>query len=258
MNFQKEHGLKPDGKLGPNTLCFARELIKKTSKTQPLDKNKIAHMISVFEGKPWSVNRDGEFRGLFGTNHWAYNKTHIGLSFGSHQFTQSGGALGQLLKKMYDKNPEKFEQYFGEHSKELLKVTNRIAGFTVKGRNRRVQPVGGVDLWENYWVDRFVRAGRDEEFQECQLELAIENYMNPALKNAKSLGIETERGIAILFDRSIQHGPSGAKKLFNRKIKKEADMLYDMYRRHTTKRWSHRTYKLWMSDELDDHRYQAT
>lgn len=253
QRVQRLLGIEDDGKLGPKTICAWRQHIKTKGDKIGLDKLKISEMISRFEGKAWSVNRDGEFRGLFGKDHWAYQKTHIGLSFGTHQFTQSGGSLGRLLKKMHKANPAEFEKRMGPHWKELISVTNKFAGISRNGRNRRVQKVGGYDLWEDYWVDRLVSAVRNvPKFVTCQRELAIEDYMNPALKNAKKLGISTERGIAILFDRSVQHGPSGAVKLFNKKIKIESEMLWDMYTRHSSRSWSHRTLKLWRSSDLSD------
>ena len=252
--YQKEHNLKVDGLMGPSTAAHARELYLKTSCPKKISKIGLSKIISKFEGKFWSCNRDSEFKGRFDRGdrkHWASGKVHIGLSFGFIQFTQDGGSLGKLLKLMKAKNPEKFVDIFGPHSDELVKVTNRIKGVRIKGRSRRVQKVGGHDLWDDYWIPRFVKAGKDEEFQDCQLDLASRAYLEPAIKHCKRLGITSERGLAMMYDRCIQHGPGRAPKLF-RKKPNEFETLWDLYARNKDERWGHRPLKLWKTEELSD------
>lgn len=254
--FQEKFGLTVDGKFGPNSLIYARNQTMIESCPVELDKDKIARIVSKFEGKYWSVNRDGEFRGLFdrnGKKHWASGKTHIGLSFGYIQFTQDGGALGELLELMHTTNGAKFRGIFGQHWEELLKTTNAKGKKRVKGRSPRVQPVGGFDLWEDYWVGKFQKAGRDEEFQACQRSLAISNYMNPAIKTCLQYGYRSERSLAIIFDRSVQHGPGGARRMFDDvEGDNEFRRIWNVYQRYKDRRWIHRLEKLWKSQELSD------
>ncbi len=256
--MQKMLGIKVDGKCGPVTLSRARQHYMENHPAKVISKVEIMKIISKFEGKFWSCNRDGEFRGLFDRGdkkHWASGKVHIGLSFGFIQFTQDGGALGKLLKRMNSKNSELFKDVFGEHSDELLKITNKSKGIRIKGRSRRVQPVGGHDLWEDYWVSRFKRAGMIEEFQECQLELASDDYLDPAIKHCERLDFKSERALLAMLDRCIQHGPGRAPKLFP-DGKDEFERIYKMYRKYRGRRWSHRTLKIWKDQNISDRKFQ--
>lgn len=253
--FQRENALTIDGKFGPRTLSVARYLAPK--KDIALDRDKIAKFVSQFEGEYWSVFRDGEFKGAAGKKHWAYNKVHIGLSFGYIQFTQDSGSLGKVLKEMAKMNPRKFREIFGYYSDDLLKVTN-LKQFTprINGRKRRVQPVGGHDLWEDYWVERFRKAGRDSQFQEAQRRVAMREYMEPAIKNCKKFGLKSERSLAAMFDRCVHAGAGGARKIFRQAKKNgnEFETLLNLYDQNKGARWARRRLlKIINTPELSNH-----
>lgn len=255
---QSELGLTVDGMFGPSTRAAVRLDNMLSNSVMAPDFEKVAKFVSKFEGKYWSMNKDGEFKGAFDRNekkHWASGKYHIGLSFGYIQFTQDGGALGALLALMQKTNPAKFSKIFGQHSDELVRVTNLPKGDAVNGRSRRVQPIGGHDLWENPWLDRFGAAGRDEEFQECQRKLAISNYMMPALATCKELGLKSERALAFAFDRSVQFGTSGAKNSFKMhfiKSPNEFKVMQSYVDKFKGERWQHRVDVINESTELSD------
>lgn len=162
-----------------------------------------------------AMNRDGEYRGVFGQNHSAYNRYHIGLSFGLIQFTQDSGALGQLLTMMRDRDQARFDAIFGPQAGELLQVTNAAGPSSSEvqgGRSARVQPVGGTDLWEEPWVSRFAAAGRHGPFQAAQNELAARLYVAPMLPFASWLGLNSDRALAMVVDRAVQMGVGGARR----------------------------------------------
>lgn len=157
-----------------------------------------------------------------GYSKYGPNPGHVGLSWGFVQFTQSGGTLGKLLKRMNERYPALFAKVFGECANELL-ATTLIADdtyYTVADpssptkkarRRKRTMPVCGVDIWKSPWTERFALAGKMPEFQAVQWEMAIELYFMPGMKkSAKPLGIKTEKGLAIVFDRSVQLGATGA------------------------------------------------
>jgi hypothetical protein len=255
---QQELGLKADGMFGPSTRAAVRlDIMTSDCPIEP-DFAKVAKFVSKFEGQYWSMNRDGEFRGLFDTpskKHWASGKYHVGLSFGYIQFTQDGGALGQLLALMQKTNPDKFKKIFGQHADELVRVTNLPKGDTSSGRSRRVQPIGGHDLWEEPWITRFREAGRDEEFQDCQRRLAISNYMMPALATCKELGLKSERALAFAFDRSVHFGTSGARNSFRMHFIKNPNEFLVMQAyvdKFKGDRWQHRVDKINETTELSD------
>lgn len=250
VDFQRSADITVDGKWGPQTLAYWRQ---ENASCGGVDEHKIAHLISDFEGNFDSMNRDGEYRGLFGEDHFAYQSKHLGLSFGFLQFNQNAGSLGELLERMRKKDKETFDEIF-KYPEELLQVTNRPHGEVKNGRSRRVQPVAGEDLWKNPWVRRFRKAGNHAPFQDVQLEYALDEYMEPAKDLADDLGLESERAHAMLFDRSIQHGPSGARSLFEARYEdqKEHVFLYDCFQAWKDRSWGHRPEKLYFHHQLRD------
>ncbi len=50
---------------------------------------------------------------------------HIGLSWGYLQFTQDGGALGDVIQRMNDKNSSLSQEVFGSNYEELLVLTSK-------------------------------------------------------------------------------------------------------------------------------------
>lgn len=184
----------------------------------PTAKRDILEQIIHFEAgraNPYAaINPDGEFEGRF-PNHEAAGRYHIGLSYGVVQFTQDSQNLGRLLSLMQQRNPETFSQIFGEQTEELLRVTN-APGPSSKdspgGRSARVQPVGGADLWREPWLSRFAQAGSVPEFQAAQLQLASDLFIDPMLRFAGWLGLNTDRALAMVVDRAVQMGVGGARR----------------------------------------------
>lgn len=82
-----------------------------------------------------SINADTEFTGRkFGKRgiETSYSRiVHIGLSYGVIQYTQDSGSLGQLLKKMRDKNSSRFVQIFGAGNKS---ISDSLITLTTTGR----------------------------------------------------------------------------------------------------------------------------
>ncbi len=181
-------------------------------------KRRIIEQIARFESGSAgykAINADGEYAGRFGTDHPAYHRYHIGLSYGNVQFTQDGGGLGRLLTMMRDRDAANFSNIFGPQADELIRVTN-AAGPASKdspgGRSARVQPIAGADIWEQPWRARFERAGDHVPFQAAQNELASAAYLDPMLRFAECLGLDTDRALAMVVDRSIQMGVGGARR----------------------------------------------
>lgn len=252
IQFQKKAGITVDGKWGPSTLAHWRQEHFKPACGQ-VDEEKIAHIISDFEGNFDSLNRDGEYRGLFGEDHFAYQSKHLGLSFGFLQFNQNAGSLGELLKNMREKDPDAFDRIF-KYPDKLIEVTNRPHGEVRHQRSRRVQPVAGADLWEEPWISRFRKAGNHPPFQDVQLEYALDEYMTPAKELAKDFGLVSERAYAILFDRCIHHGPAGARGVFERQHTGQPEhlFLYDCLQAWQDDSWGHRTERLYFHEQLRD------
>lgn len=181
------------------------------------DKMRIIDHVAPFEsgGDYGAINADGEFKGTFGTTHPAHQQYHVGLTYGLIQFTQDSGKLGELLRMMRERDPDAFAKTFGPDSDELLRVTNAVgpaSSHSAGGRSARVQPVAGADLWQEPWVARFRAAAQNDHFKAAQRELAAKAYLDPMLKFAGWLGLDTERALTIVLDRSVQMGVGGAKR----------------------------------------------
>lgn len=56
------------------------------------------------------------------------------------------------------------------------------------------------------------------DFQEAQIEVAIEMYLNPSLQICKEYGLSSERSIAIAFDRTVNQGLGGARRLYRKLV----------------------------------------
>lgn len=196
------------------------------------DKELIMGFVSGREGGYDSCNEDGEFAGLFDSVSYA-GVVHIGLSWGFIQFSQDSGSLGKVLERMKVKNQTLFADTFGNNWNELLEVTQKdgdsgqdqwaAAGRPQAGpgvdeiRGPRVQKVAietksdGTkgelqDLWEGSWLSRFKTAGKLKDFQDAQVEIADEEYLIPALRVCKKMGIRSAKGIAFAFDRVVNEG----------------------------------------------------
>ncbi len=164
-----------------------------------------------------AVNRDGEFEGRFdrpGARHPASGHFHIGLSYGIVQFTQDSGTLGKLLEEMRRREPSTFADVFGPMSDALVDLTTRKGATSQRTppRGVRVHPLDGADLWEDQWVSRFRDAAEHEPFQSAQLLMAARLYLDPMVQFASWLGLNTDRALGMVFDRSVQMGRGGSRR----------------------------------------------
>lgn len=159
-----------------------------------------------------AISPDGAFSGSEGTDHPAYQRYHTGLAFGIVGFSQDAGSLGQLLTLMNVRDPAAFTTTFGPDNGALLEITNRVGPLSKDvpgGRSVRVQPVGGADLWQEPWLSRFVAAGAHRPFQGAQIELSAGMYLDPVIRFASDLGLATDAGMAVIFDRAAHRGVPG-------------------------------------------------
>ncbi len=127
----------------------------------------------------------------------------FGLAFGLVLFTQHSGRLGRVLQLMQRRDAAIFAEIFGPEAEALLTVTNAATPAA------RLQPVGGEPLWSAAWIEKFRRAGEVQAFQAAQNEEAIEGLFRPLLKTAGRLGLSSDRGLAMAFDRVVTRGLGG-------------------------------------------------
>lgn len=156
---------------------------------------------------------DGEFAGRFGTSHPAYQRFHMGLTFGGFPFVQESGTLGQLLVLMRERDRATFNSLFPE-ADTMIAVTTAADGArawqSADGFSQRLRPVGGQRLWQEPWLARFRRAGQHPPFQAAQNELAASLYVQPVIPVCRQIGLDSEQGLAMAIDRAVQMGADGA------------------------------------------------
>jgi hypothetical protein len=127
----------------------------------------------------------------------------FGLCFGLVLFTQESGRLGSVLRLMQRRDADAFADIFGPDAAALVGTT------TAPTPAERLAPVGGEYLWSERWVERFRRAGGVPAFQAAQNEEAVEGLFRPMLKVAFELGLNTDRGLAMAYDRVVTCGLGG-------------------------------------------------
>jgi hypothetical protein len=147
-----------------------------------------------------AISADREFET---PGHPAHRRRHFGLAFGLALFTQESGRLGRVLQLMHRRDSVTFAEVFGPDAETLLRVTNAATP------EERLQPVGGDVVWSPKWIERFKLAGTIPTFQAAQNEEAIEGQFRPVLRIAAGLGLTSDRGLAMIYDRVVSRGLGG-------------------------------------------------
>jgi hypothetical protein len=184
--------------LGSAGRKVARQLA--ASELDLAEKFRIVQLVAEFESGLQTGDLDQPQRRARAYGAINANTDGAGLSWGLIQFTQSGGALGDVLHAAEQRDPEQFAVIFGADSQALLATTGAATS------NERMQPVAGANLWEAPWVARFRAAGAVAACQAAQNQVAIERYFDPLLAFAGRLGFDSERALAMLYDRGVQQG----------------------------------------------------
>jgi hypothetical protein len=250
--FQASSGLVPDGKVGRQTLerlaqsSTNRELVLDQPTIVDFNAAELAAVLtrtiiheSAGRANPYAAqNRNLEYEGFFDrpardekrapihprdrtARHWASKYlpnggAHIGLSWGIIQFTQDGGALGEVLKVAHEIDPKLFVRIMGAGSERrannLLAVTTRSGSRQASpqgARSPRVQPVDGADLWTSPWIERFNEAATHDAFKIAQRTVAATNYLFPAIQIVLNFApmFPSQEDLAVAFDLAVHHGP---------------------------------------------------
>ncbi|WP_435205376.1 hypothetical protein [Tateyamaria sp. 1078] len=142
-----------------------------------------------------------------------------GLRYGLGRFTQASGDLGRLLKEMHAADAAAFATAFGPADdfpeadpQALLTVTNTLpaASGGVGADLPQLQPVSGKLVWSKEWVARFKAAAKVPAFQAVQFKITAQVYLLPILSLAHQLGLNSEKGLALVVERVIQMGADRA------------------------------------------------
>ncbi|MEM6898015.1 MAG: hypothetical protein AAF576_11550 [Pseudomonadota bacterium] len=147
------------------------------------------------------------------------NLDGLGLRYGLGRFTQASGDLGRLLQAMANVDCDAFATTFGPDAdfpeasaKELLAVTTAqpAAPGGLGADLPQLQPASGKLVWSKDWITRFKAAAKVPAFQAVQFKTTAQVYLLPLLRLAQQLGLNSEKGLALLAERAIQMGMARA------------------------------------------------
>lgn len=130
-----------------------------------------------------------------------------GLEFGLALFPQRSGLLGAVLRAYQRRDPAGLRDALGPATDEVLAVT------CAETEEERLAPIAGKPLWAREWVERLRALAHVTAFQAAQNEVAVEAIFDPALAVASRIGLTTDRGIGMVFDRFADMGEERASKL---------------------------------------------
>ena len=143
-----------------------------------------------------------------------------GLSIGQGRFRQSDGSLRRLLastarrdEAWYPGRRSLFDHVFGPRRADAIRE------WADNGSDQG--PIDGEYLTAPSWREALRRSGRlhlappeglgiaphDDPFKAAQNEALVHEVLLPALPLAKQLGLESDRGLAVLVETLLEHGP---------------------------------------------------
>lgn len=127
-----------------------------------------------------------------------------GMSFGIVQFNLLSRTLQPLLGQMLADYPELVAFCFGELLPELNDMlATKSTKYQIKWANQRTVK-GGALL--SMWRDSFRKLGLMPQCIVLQKEMAREKYYSPAVKLCHEYELWSERGLALMFDITVQNG----------------------------------------------------
>jgi WXG100 family type VII secretion target len=148
------------------------------------------------------------------------------FSWGFIQFSGAGG-LHTLMTDIKKDSPETFQKYFGQNGLDI--ETDRLVvnknGAVLSGDAALNELHDNPELWGG-----FLQASRDPVVQSAQVKAAYDSYYKPIMSQTVNLNGQNYKlgelfktndyGRAMLFDRAVQLGPTGAKNLFQEAVTK--------------------------------------
>lgn len=133
-----------------------------------------------------------------------HNDAGHGWSVGIRQWNQQAGELPSLIQAMYDRDPAKFNQCFGQFAGQLIKNGKVDEGFV---RHTNFNALGPG--FENGMKQAL------NEFQDVQIALARQ-WAQSGIELAQKYGMKSELGYAEVADAVNQYGYGGAESRLRR------------------------------------------
>jgi D-alanyl-D-alanine dipeptidase len=137
---------------------------------------------------------------------------HQGISFGMLQWNFGQQTLQPMLRDFAAHFPQRFDAILGREAAALRDTLQRTHAEQMAFARQRmnVQNPRGADrppVIGEPWQTHFLQLGREPGFQGIELR-AARNLMCLAERDARRLGLTTERGLALVFDTVVQTGPA--------------------------------------------------
>ena len=183
--FQHASALEPTGRVD------AVSWTKLLGSPIPSVQERSLELTATFEGHGFTLAQ-GNFDGA-------------GITWGIIGFTLKHGELGKILLTVFDANPDLVRQAFGNATDELIQVLNSPKAVQMQFADSISIGTSKTTIREP-WRSGFTAFGEIPEVQALQLELADQDYGQPAAATANALGLTSELGRALAFDIHVQNG----------------------------------------------------
>jgi len=125
------------------------------------------------------------------------------LTWGIIGFTLISGEIQKIVTSINQAFPQLVAQAFQDSTPELLDLVNASPEVQTKWANEHTLP---NQMLVQPWRDMFALFGSFPEVQAEQMKLVVDDYLTPAIKAARMLGLTTELGLALIFDGQVQDG----------------------------------------------------
>lgn len=263
--WQFDHGLKPDGKVGRLTMAAMLEdgntpvepewreltdvevdaIIERTVAEEAGSANPYDDMNTNNEFEGWhdTPYRDDDGRKMSPAERNEFRKLRpsSGKAHRASQFHESGGYYIGLSAGILS-----FAQEPGSLGK-MMKISARLdmvsfmrdfgpqSGemlrvLTAEGKRKglrgpRTQKIDGADMWERYWTARFDAAAENEYMRKAQRMAARSGYFDPAVDLCKEYGFSGQGELAVTFDMCVQFGAGGCRRRYKAAKKDHGDAM---------------------------------
>lgn len=204
MQFQTSQGLTADGIVGPQTF---NALFGSTPTPAAAPVSAVA-VVGAPSGESLAqrcLGLTGSFEtgqkapGCFATI--AGDSDGQGMSFGALQWNFGQGTLQTLLQQMDQQHSDIIDEMFGADGATLRQVL-------AESQNQQmawVRSIQSSNQIQQPWHDQFTALGFTDEFQEIEVQAAMQRY-NASISWCATYGVVSERAAALMFDINVQNG----------------------------------------------------
>ncbi|MES2764918.1 MAG: peptidoglycan-binding domain-containing protein [Bacteroidota bacterium] len=197
--FQRKHGLTADGKVGAQTWG---ELFKENIPSPPIRQKSLDYRcLSLTASFETGAGIPDSFAGISG------DFDGQGISFGALQWNIGQMSLQPLLKEILRRSPAAMHEAFGAELSVLEAVLHENQHDALAWARSRQHPQ--KHFIHEPWRGKFKALGHMPECHTVQVDFAHNRFLR-AQQMAAAYGLHSERGIALMFDITVQNGSIGA------------------------------------------------